>query len=236
MVFSIAQGPLFARVVLGCLCWPALCFSAKMLFARLDPMTFQLQKSNFTFATMSCTTLHLLRCLALLLFAFYVVVKMNNFWNVLLVSTICSFFMVSIIIPCFGLAQFALPHIIGWNWLINQSHKSAEASPSKVNPQLLDLEWDRWSDENLSRMLLALPPLLPLLDTDLLNTLPYYAFVSSNLYSYFSCHEQLGLCYFLYPLTPTFVHEPDFFRKFIFKLSRVRKEQERSCSISLACH
>ncbi|XWS22009.1 hypothetical protein CRYUN_Cryun30bG0106900 [Craigia yunnanensis] len=39
--------------------------------------------------------------------------------------------------------SFALPHIIGWDWLINQSRKGIEGSPSKVNPQLLDLEWDR---------------------------------------------------------------------------------------------
>ncbi|XVF63488.1 hypothetical protein PTKIN_Ptkin09bG0090600 [Pterospermum kingtungense] len=39
--------------------------------------------------------------------------------------------------------SFALPHIIGWDWLINQSRKGTEASPSKVNPQLLDLEWNR---------------------------------------------------------------------------------------------
>ncbi|XVF29796.1 hypothetical protein REPUB_Repub16aG0002000 [Reevesia pubescens] len=40
--------------------------------------------------------------------------------------------------------NFALPHIIGWDWLMNRSpRKGIEGSPSKVNPQLLDLEWDR---------------------------------------------------------------------------------------------
>ncbi|KAK8559258.1 hypothetical protein V6N13_098838 [Hibiscus sabdariffa] len=40
--------------------------------------------------------------------------------------------------------SFALPHIIGWDWLTNQSRKGMEGSPSKVNPKHhLDLEWDR---------------------------------------------------------------------------------------------
>ncbi|XP_039037019.1 single-stranded DNA-binding protein WHY2, mitochondrial-like [Hibiscus syriacus] len=40
--------------------------------------------------------------------------------------------------------SFALPHIIGWDRLTNQSHKFIEGSPPKVNPkQHLDLEWDR---------------------------------------------------------------------------------------------
>ncbi|XP_022773575.1 single-stranded DNA-binding protein WHY2, mitochondrial [Durio zibethinus] len=39
--------------------------------------------------------------------------------------------------------SFALPHIIGWDWLINQSRNDMAGSPSKVNPQLLDLEWDK---------------------------------------------------------------------------------------------
>ncbi|KAE8691296.1 Single-stranded DNA-bindig protein WHY2 [Hibiscus syriacus] len=40
--------------------------------------------------------------------------------------------------------SFALPHIIGWDRLTNQSHKGIEGSPPEVNPkQHLDLEWDR---------------------------------------------------------------------------------------------
>lgn len=40
--------------------------------------------------------------------------------------------------------SFALPHIIGWDRLMNQRRsKGIEGSPPKVNPQLLDLEWDR---------------------------------------------------------------------------------------------
>ncbi|EOY16918.1 hypothetical protein QUC31_001250 [Theobroma cacao] len=39
--------------------------------------------------------------------------------------------------------SFALPHIIGWDWLTNHSRKGIEGSSSKVNPKLLDSEWDR---------------------------------------------------------------------------------------------
>ncbi|KAK8698326.1 hypothetical protein V6N13_114450 [Hibiscus sabdariffa] len=40
--------------------------------------------------------------------------------------------------------SFALPHIIGWDRLMNQSPKGIEGNPSKVNPkQHLNLEWDR---------------------------------------------------------------------------------------------
>uniref|UniRef100_A0A5B7BHB2 Single-stranded DNA-bindig protein WHY2, mitochondrial n=1 Tax=Davidia involucrata TaxID=16924 RepID=A0A5B7BHB2_DAVIN len=39
--------------------------------------------------------------------------------------------------------SFALPHIIGWDRLINQLPKSMDEDPSKVDPQLLDLEWDK---------------------------------------------------------------------------------------------
>lgn len=44
------------------------------------------------------------------------------------------------------LSQFALPHIMGWDWLTNQSPKgiNGSGSPSKVNPkQHFNLEWDR---------------------------------------------------------------------------------------------
>ncbi|MBA0681029.1 hypothetical protein Goari_012691, partial [Gossypium aridum] len=40
--------------------------------------------------------------------------------------------------------SFALPHIMGWDRLTNQSPKGIKGSPSKVNPkQHFDLEWDR---------------------------------------------------------------------------------------------
>ncbi|OMO77616.1 ssDNA-binding transcriptional regulator [Corchorus olitorius] len=40
--------------------------------------------------------------------------------------------------------SFALPHIIGWDWLTNRSGKGGiEGSSTKVNPQLLDSEWDK---------------------------------------------------------------------------------------------
>ncbi|KAA8544547.1 hypothetical protein F0562_022594 [Nyssa sinensis] len=39
--------------------------------------------------------------------------------------------------------SFALPHIMGWDRLTNQLPKNKDENPLKVDPQVLDLEWDR---------------------------------------------------------------------------------------------
>ncbi|KAG7985170.1 hypothetical protein I3843_03G011600 [Carya illinoinensis] len=39
--------------------------------------------------------------------------------------------------------SFALPHILGWGRLTNQLPRGTEGQPSKVDSQLLDLEWDK---------------------------------------------------------------------------------------------
>ncbi|KAL3715063.1 hypothetical protein ACJRO7_006887 [Eucalyptus globulus] len=39
--------------------------------------------------------------------------------------------------------SFALPHIMGWDRYTNNQRHGAEGSPSKVDKQILDLEWDK---------------------------------------------------------------------------------------------
>lgn len=41
--------------------------------------------------------------------------------------------------------QFALPHIMGWDWLNNQQHKHREINSMRLDSRALDLEWDKWS-------------------------------------------------------------------------------------------
>ncbi|KAJ8759569.1 hypothetical protein K2173_007197 [Erythroxylum novogranatense] len=39
--------------------------------------------------------------------------------------------------------SFALPHIMGWDRLTNQHHEGTVKGPSKIDPRMPDLEWDK---------------------------------------------------------------------------------------------
>lgn len=54
-------------------------------------------------------------------------------------------FVMSYLLIFWPFAQFALPHIMGWDRLTAQLPGGIVGGPSKVNPQMPDLEWDKWS-------------------------------------------------------------------------------------------
>lgn len=61
----------------------------------------------------------------------------------------CDFYTILLLVESlliFFLMQFALPHIMGWDRLTNQQMQSngTVGFQSKTNPQILDLEWDKW--------------------------------------------------------------------------------------------